>query len=161
MPTDQGGLTPEKLDAALARDHSAIPWDRKLAEDVAPPLPEPSWEIYSPRGASAAKWAEDAATYEAAEAAIAKLVAEQMLDNAARPAGDEATLVIRRAGIVQQQAEPPRTTTKVRIKRVLDATRPRAHSHGSRVGSRRHSAPTARRIFRRFRVSRRTSMGAR
>jgi hypothetical protein len=42
MPTDQGDLTPQTLDAALGRDPAAIPWDRRLAEWV-PPLPiEPS-----------------------------------------------------------------------------------------------------------------------
>jgi len=151
MATDQGGLTLPTFDAALGRDPAAIPWDRKLAEYVAPPLPEPSRESMLAAWRERSKWAEDTATYEAAEAAIAKLVAEQVLDNAARPPGDAATLVetqtgwlqvatrgpdgtprwqgatalsradlIRLAGIVQQQEEPPRTTKTVRIKRVLD-----------------------------------------
>src|SRR5713226_6882559 len=98
MATDQGGLTPQTLDAALGRDPAAMPWDRKLAEYVAPPLPEPSREIMLAAWRERSKWAEDAATYEAAEAAIDALVAEQMLDDAARPPCDEATLVDAQTG---------------------------------------------------------------
>jgi len=112
MPTDQGDLTPQTLDGALGRDPAAIPWDRRLAEYVHPPLAEPSRELLLSMYRERSKWAEDAATYEAAEAAIAALVAEQVLDDAARPPGDEATLVDAQTGRLQIATRGPDGTLR-------------------------------------------------
>jgi hypothetical protein len=142
MPDDDGRAL---IESAFPRD--AVPWDRKLAEWVPRPVPEPTRDEMLAMYAERARWAETPAEYTAAEAAIAALVAEQVLDAAPPEAtlvdptlgplqiatrGPDGTLrwqgatalsradLIRLAGIVQQQAEPLRTTMTVRIKRVLD-----------------------------------------
>ncbi len=79
MPTDPRDLTSQALDAALGRDSAAIPWDRRLAEYVQPPLAEPSREVMLAAWRERSKWAEDTATYEAAEAAITALWMSQAL----------------------------------------------------------------------------------